>query len=142
KEDEDHPADVAHNPEHLFQITTDLIAQRLKHLRVVQLHGFGKSEAPAREALTAVVSAGSQTPTVWVSSVATALRLQLGDGVKLFPEQTQVLGGTTNAQARLLRSYPSAQFLHLELSSDARKELVTPERLQAFAHALLETSSN
>ena len=43
-EDPEHPADVAHNPEHLFQTVTDLAARNLSAPRVVQLHGFGETK--------------------------------------------------------------------------------------------------
>ncbi|RYZ41142.1 MAG: hypothetical protein EOO71_13145 [Myxococcaceae bacterium] len=105
-EDPEHPADVAHNPDHLFQTVTDLAARNLHAPRVVQLHGFGESKVQKgrTETLTAVVSDGSRTPGAWARSVSAPLDEALGHGVKLFPEGVQVLGGTQNAQARLLQA--------------------------------------
>lgn len=142
KEDEDHPADVAHNPDHLFTVVTDLLARQMKTPRVIQLHGFGKSELPAREDLAAVASSGTQDPTPWAAAIAALLKGQFGEGVKLYPKEAKVLGGTTNAQGRILRAYAGAKFLHLELSSDTRKQLVTSDKLAAFTRALLETPPN
>ncbi|WP_158627313.1 hypothetical protein [Corallococcus sp. AB045] len=137
-EDPEHPADVAHNPEHLFQTVTDLAARQLVAPHVVQLHGFGESKVQKgrTEKLAAVISDGTRRPGRWARKVATPLEEALGPGVKLFPDGVQVLGGTQNAQARLLQSYPQARFLHLEMSSRTRKALVTPARLDRLAQIL------
>jgi hypothetical protein len=68
--------------------------------------------------------------------VAGRLVTQLGDGVRLYPEQTQLLGGTRNAQARLLQAYPRAWFLHLEMSAELRRSLSSPEPLTRLGAAL------
>ncbi|RKH18024.1 hypothetical protein D7X74_10780 [Corallococcus sp. CA047B] len=137
-EDPEHPADVAHNPDHLFQTVTDLAARSLPALRVVQLHGFGESKVQKgrTETLTAVVSDGSRQPGAWARQVSVPLEDALGHGVKLFPEGVQVLGGTQNAQARLLQAYPQALFLHLEMSSRTRKALARPARLERLGQIL------
>jgi hypothetical protein len=132
--DKEHPADVAHNAEHLFQHVTDLLAQRMPSLRVFQVHGFGKSEV---EAVSAIVSAGSRNVSVGVRQTAVRLVPVLGKGVRLYPEEIQTLGGTRNAQARLLQSYPKAMFVHLELSADMRRMLRSQEQTQKLAAALL-----
>jgi hypothetical protein len=131
----DHPADVAHNSNHLFQWVTDLLAQRLPRLRVIQLHGFGRVRAD-HDLVHAVVSAGKQEPSDGARRAALRLTPVLGSGVRLFPEQTQQLGGTRNVQARLLQSYPSATFVHLELSAHARKSLSSPDSVTRAADAL------
>ncbi|RKH09937.1 hypothetical protein D7V97_15175 [Corallococcus sp. CA053C] len=137
-EDPEHPADVAHNPDHLFQTVTDLAARSLSAPHVVQLHGFGESKIQKgrSDTLAAVVSDGSRTPGAWARQVVAPLEEALGPGVKLFPEGAQVLGGTQNAQARLLQNYPGARFLHLEMSSRTRKALARPARLQRLAQIL------
>ncbi|RKG85378.1 hypothetical protein D7W82_19725 [Corallococcus sp. CA049B] len=137
-EDPEHAADVAHNPEHLFQTVTDLAARKLVAPHVVQLHGFGESKVQKgrTEKLAAVVSDGTRRPGRWARKVATPLEEALGPGVKLFPDGVQVLGGTQNAQARLLQSYPQARFLHLEMSSRTRKALAAPARLDRLAQIL------
>ncbi|RKH40211.1 hypothetical protein [Corallococcus sicarius] len=137
-EDPEHPADVAHNPDHLFQTVTDLAARSLHGPRVTQLHGFGESKIQKgrSEALAVVVSDGSRTPGTWARRLVTPMEEALGPGVKLFPEGAQVLGGTQNAQARLLQNYAGARFLHLEMSSRTRKALARPARLQRLAQIL------
>jgi len=132
--DADHPADVAHNPDHLFQVVTDGFARALPRLRVFQVHGFSQREDEAP--LAAVVSAGTRAPTPTARTIAIRLAPVIGEGVRLYPEQTELLGGTTNAQARLLRAWPQSQFIHLELSADARRALGTPDRIGALGAAL------
>lgn len=138
REDPEHPADVAHNADHLFQITTDLSVRTLDSARVIQLHGFGASDNKSREALAAVVSAGTELPSEWSAAVAERLKQSLGEGVRLYPRDTRILGGTQNVQGRLIRTYPNARFLHLELSADVRKQLAEPERMNALCRALLD----
>ncbi|WP_375761285.1 hypothetical protein [Corallococcus exercitus] len=137
-EDPEHPADVAHNPDHLFQAVTDLAARQLRAPRVVQLHGFGESKVQKgrTELLAAVVSDGTRKPGAWARKVAAQLEKPLGPGVKLFPDEVKVLGGTQNAQGRLLQAYPLARFLHLEMSSRTRKALASPARLDRLAQIL------
>ncbi|HZI16928.1 MAG TPA: hypothetical protein VE153_41560 [Myxococcus sp.] len=135
-EDPEHPADVAHNPEHLFQEVTNLAARALPAPRVVQLHGFGTAKAGRDKELVAVVSSGTRRPTGWARKVSAGLVKLLGEGVRLYPEGAQVLGGTQNAQGRLLQAYDCAHFLHLELSVHARKALTSGEWLARVGHVL------
>lgn len=136
RENVEHPADVAHNPDHLFQLVTDLMARHLPSLRIVQLHGFDASKSPEREGVLAVVSSCSSKPSPWARKVAGRLVTQHGGGVRLYPEQTRLLGGTTNVQARLLQAYPHAWFLHLEMSAELRRALASPEPLVQLGTAL------
>jgi hypothetical protein len=135
--DADHPADVAHNPDHLFQHVTDAFARELPALRVFQVHGFGKEELDERQGLAAVVSPGSRARSPWVRQVALRLGPLLGTGVRVYPDETQLLGGTQNAQARLLQAYPRARFIHLELSASSRRALTSQEQVACMATALL-----
>ena len=135
--DAEHPADVAHNPEHLFQHVTDLLARNLPRLRVFQVHGFGEEDVAEREGLAAVISPGSRARSPWVRQVALRLGPLLGTGVRVYPDETQILGGTTNAQARLLQAYPGARFIHLELSAGTRRALTSQEQVACMATALL-----
>jgi hypothetical protein len=137
RSDADHPADVAHNAEHLFQHVTDLLARNLPTLRVFQVHGFGEDDVSEREGLAAVISPGSRARSPWVRQVALRLGPLLGTGVRVYPDETQILGGTKNAQARLLQAYPGARFIHLELSASTRRALTSQEQVACMATALL-----
>lgn len=137
REDAHHPADLAHNPDHLFQWATDLAARRFPGLRVFQLHGFARGGSQTRKTLVAVVSDGSRRPAQAVKKLAGRLGGLLGAGVRLFPDETEILGATQNVQARLLQSYPGTTFVHLELSAEARQALAVPGEVARLGDALL-----
>lgn len=137
RSDADHPADLAHNPDHLFQLVTDLAARAMPNLRVFQVHGFGKKRE-ARAAVAAIISGGTRSPSVCARKVAGRLGRVLGGGVRLYPEQFNQLGGTRNAQARLLQAYPGTRFVHLELSPKTRQALGSPEQLRKVTAALFQ----
>jgi hypothetical protein len=52
--------------------------------------------------------------------------------VLLFPEEVRELGGTTNTNAAALRALGgAAEFLHLEMARDVRRDLVRQPALRA-----------
>ncbi len=120
-EDALHPADVAHQPASLFQTWTLAAAEAWPSLRVVQLHGFAGSEAVGDVVLSSGVEGAAPT------RVAERLRGAVGplsDGeaatVQVFGLDTDLLGATTNAQARALAGGGGETFLHLELAREVR----------------------
>jgi hypothetical protein len=123
------PSDVCHNDAHPFVAATMGAVRALGHagmVEVVQLHGF-REDHPDREQaeLGAVVSDGDpEGGSVRVAAVADALRQALGTSVGRYPEDVDDLGGTTNVIGLRVRAEPSAGFLHLELSSTLRTELL------------------
>lgn len=126
-------ADVCHHTNHVFQHATDGAARALADLVVIQLHGF----ADTKHRPDAIVSSGdpSQSSPL-VRRLSQQLKATLGD-VRRFPEEVDELGGTTNAQGRLLSTSRRAHFVHLELSARVRKELrSTPEKLAHLAATL------
>jgi len=141
------PADVAHNPDHLFAWATNLFATAFPRVLVVQLHGFaGQTSEEEEDALipagtSIVVSAGNKTASTRLSTlVADGLRGVFGEGVRRFPEESGALGATTNVQGRTVRRRGNADFLHLELSQTARRALrADPEKLAAFGRVLFTT---
>lgn len=128
-QDTEHPADVAHNPDHLFQIVTDLLARRIDAVSIIQLHGFG-AHSKKRAEISAVVSGGTRLPGTFPRRIAARLSDVLGEGVRLFPEETEILGGTQNAQGRLTQAYPRVKFVHLELSAKVRRALAKHDDAQ------------
>lgn len=135
--DPDHPADLAHNGDHLFQVATDLMARALPAVRVVQLHGFGeKANKGRKRKLSAVVSSGTDAASPYIRNVATRMTEVVGDGVRTYPDETGAFGGTQNAQSRLLQLYPNARFVHLELSANLRRKLRRADDLERLARAL------
>lgn len=151
----DNPADVAHNPDHLFSVATDAAAAALGDVVVIQIHGFVEnavgSEDGGRDAgaggaeeprlppgTTMVVSAGDRRGS---SPTTTALAAELvklfGAGVRRYPEEAGALGATTNAQGRLLAARPAARFVHIEIAAELRKELrASGAKLRAFGQIL------
>jgi hypothetical protein len=135
--DEEHPADVAHAPTHLFQTATTAVVSTLGAVDVVQLHGFGEHRKSLAD-VGAVVSSGLSThSTHRVAELAEALRPWLGAKVHRYPEDTRELGATRNVQGQLVNILPHAHFIHLELSAPVRRELLSSEEARArLAEAL------
>jgi hypothetical protein len=135
----DNPADVAHNPDHLFSAMTDAAAAALGEVVVLQIHGFADATDEGDDArlpagTRAVVSAGERAGS---TPAATAFAAELDrafGGVRRYPEDVGALGATTNAQGRLLAGRPGARFLHVELSAELRKELrASKDKMRALA---------
>ena len=123
--------DVAHVASTRFQSATQGIVDALAAPVLVQLHGFG-SRTTSHDA---VLSSGP-LPVKSGVVVRRAKRMasQLGWQVATGADVPQ-LAGRTNLQARLLRG--PARFVHVELSRDARKQLMErPPQLNAFVDVL------
>lgn len=148
KKRKDNPADVAHNPEHAFTVATDAFAIAAGHTRVIQLHGFGERVEEYDGdgdpgAIAMVVSAGDRARSSPLSAtIADAATKAFGSDVKRFPEETKVLGATTNAQKRALEKSRRGDFLHIEMSRELRKRLAASEELRAqLASVLFDTTT-
>lgn len=113
------PADVCHRPEHLFTRATLRAVEALGGGRIIQLHGF--EDAGVSRDVDVILSAGAKTPAPPALGAAAARVRAVFDGVRLYPDQIDLLGGTTNAQARALAG--RAGFVHVELSPAARAAL-------------------
>ena len=133
----DHPSDVAHNAQSLFQAATEGLIQAVPVPTLVQLHGFARANGA-----TVVVSAGEKRPGgPLVTRVADALA-HVTAGVKKYPEDTGELGATTNVQGEIVPR-AGGRFLHVEIESHLRRALLTDQRLRthmldALAGALEE----
>lgn len=143
------PADVCHEPTHLFQDVTETLADGGPGA-FVQIHGFavpgdGTQRGSRRTNYPEIiVSAGRrQGSTIHSTAVADAWAQLFGaPAVRRYPEEIVVLGGTTNVQARLLATRAEAAFVHVELSSSMRARLLADadERV-AWTRALLQALS-
>ena len=146
KKRKDNPADVAHNPEHAFTIATDAFTIAAGHARVIQLHGFGAREEIDGDgdvgAIAMVISAGQKSGSSPLSSaIAVAATKVFGTQVRRFPEDTNVLGATTNAQKRVLEKSRRGDFVHIEISGDVRKQLAASTELRAQLASVLFDSN-
>lgn len=145
----DSPADVAHNPDHLFNVATDAAAGALGTVVVLQIHGFAdalddSADAAVPAGTLMVVSAGDKRGSSPLSSaIAAGLKEVFGPGVRRFPEESRALGATTNAQMRTLLGRAGARFVHVESSAELRKELrATPKKLEQFGRVLFNTDAH
>lgn len=140
------PADVCHEPTHLFQDVTVALADGGPGA-FVQIHGFavpgdGTARGSQRTSYPdIIVSAGRRRgSTIHSAAVADAWAQLFGArAVRRYPEEIAVLGGTTNVQARLLATRADAAFVHAELSSSMRARLLADaDERAAWARALLQ----
>jgi len=133
----DSPADVCHNPDHVFTTATVAFAEAVGGAVVVQLHGFARDEEGDLAGASIVVSAGSDEGSSPRSAAVAAALARLATGVRRFPEETQRLGATTNVQGRALRRVAGAELVHVETDPDVRAGLRgDTARRHAFGQAL------
>ena len=110
--------DVAHSQSTFLARAHARLAALQTDLVAVQLHGFADERLPG---VRVVVSAARTKADA--RAAADALAVVLGRvAVRLYPDEVDLLGGTTNAQARASRKV-GAGFLHLEMSATLRREL-------------------
>jgi len=131
------PTDLAHNPDHFFSALTRALVGSAQGAEVVQLHGFARSRGrdEGEGEVHAVVSAGlPKRSSQRARDVAAAMHNALA-GVRVYPDQVDWLGATTNVQGKLVRAIPQADFLHIELSSSARRRLAEDARLLSILGA-------
>lgn len=126
-------ADLAHLPESLLGSFTRAFAAAYPRGIVVQLHGFdGEARrSNASPGWRIVVSGGTRLPPAWLLDSASCFERALGERVAVYPRDIGELGGTTNAQAKLLRSLGHSGFLHIEMDLDARRRLKDGEDARA-----------
>jgi hypothetical protein len=119
------PADLARLSESLLGSFTRAFAAVHPKGTVVQLHGFdGEARRSSASAgWRVVLSGGTRSPPEWLLASAPCLEAVLGERVAVFPRDTRELGGTTNAQGKLLRSLGHAGFLHVEMDLETRRRL-------------------
>jgi hypothetical protein len=131
------PSDVCHNSEHLFSVAT-VAARKAGAALVLQLHGF--ADKAVDPDLMGVVSGGRhRTHSDDAARIAGRLRAVVGTGIKLFPDEVQLLGATQNVQGRLVRDRHGNGFVHIELSLKARESLLNNADLRAkMTSALLD----
>jgi hypothetical protein len=132
-------ADLARLPESFLASFTRAFADAQPHGIVVQLHGFdGEARrSTASPGWPVIVSGGTRSPSAWLLELAPCLERSLGERVAVFPRDIGELGGTTNAQGKLLRSLGHSGFLHVEMDMEARRKLRDGEDLRrAFTRCL------
>ena len=127
-------SDLAHAPVSHFNAFTRAFARARPGGLVAQLHGFdqGRRRSAAGAEADMIVSGGTDAPGPQVRARAGCLRTVASWRVLLFPEEVRELGGTTNTNAAALRALGgAAEFLHLEMARDVRRDLVRQPALRA-----------
>ncbi len=138
-------SDACHAPAHNLSAATEAALTALRHVDVVQLHGFdegrprradGSAVAPVEVIVSAGEAAGS-TPRS--GAVATWLKGVFGDeAVARYPEDVRALGATRNLQSHLVQEVAEATFVHVELGAAVRERLrKSAETRAAFVGALV-----
>jgi hypothetical protein len=117
-------ADLAHRDGTHFQAFTRAFAGEYPRGLIIQLHGFEAKKRKTEDAKEAgiIVSNGTKQPPEWLLDFAGRLKKDVED-VKVFPRDVRELGGTTNAQAKLLVELKHDGFAHLEIGLALRKQL-------------------
>ena len=133
--------DLAHLPASYLQAFTRAFAATHRRGLLVQLHGFetSKRTSEAGAAADMIVSNGTREPPLWLLAVARGFRDGVARKVKVYPNDIKELGGTTNAQANLLRDLGHDGFLHVDMSQGLRKQLRDDQSLrEVFLKCLTE----
>ncbi len=132
-----HDADLAHLPESYFTALTRALATDDNIDHVIQLHGFSRQKrtGDARTA-TIILSNGTRQPDQTLLNLAARLRKTLDVGTRVFPYDIRELGALTNRQGKVLREAGQNSFIHIELSSEIRKQLRNDKQA---CHAFLDS---
>jgi hypothetical protein len=137
------PADLAHAPASAFLTLTAATLDALPQAQIFQIHGFADRDDAHHRKSELVFSPGAALAGLArASATVDRLRAAFGDeAVKLYPRDTDILGGTTNVVGALVANRAQALFFHVELSHSFRERLRRDRRLlEGFARALLEES--
>lgn len=133
--------DLADRRSSFFQSVTRGFANACPDGVVVQLHGFAQDKRASEAGRQAdwIVSGGVEWPTPDAHTLLRCLEGTFDGRAALYPVQVQELGGTTNAQGRLLRELGHDRFVHLEIARGQRRALLAePKQLEALSRCLLE----
>jgi hypothetical protein len=118
-------ADLAHLTGSYFHSFSLAFARAFPAGRLVQIHGFDAEKPASRRDPEAgvIVSDGTKQPGPSLRSSRQCLERGFPSLVRLFPEEIDELGGTTNSQAEALRRLGYQGFVHLEMSRPFRGRL-------------------
>jgi hypothetical protein len=133
--------DLSHTYVSVYQAFMRASSRHAARGGFAQLHGFDVSRRATAEAARAdvILGDGAARPAPRVVAAAATLSELLKARAKVYARDVRELGGTTNDQARLLRTLDAGPFLHVEMSLTTRERLLTDApRRAAFARALLK----
>lgn len=119
--------DLAHCDRHYFNAFTEAVVEVRSKAVTLQLHGFtNATKTNAGKTAHLIVSDTNKFPGRYARRVAEEFKFNFGKShTRLFPIETQWLGGTDNRQAKLIQQRGSTGFLHLEMNPDFRQQLAS-----------------
>lgn len=125
-------ADLAHLSESYFQSFTAAYAQAYPQGLLIQLHGFeqGKRKSQAAAEADVILSGCAASAPSWLKRMSDALKRDLREVVKLYPDDVKDLGGTANAQAQILRDLGHDGFAHIEIGQETRQRMTEDPTLR------------
>jgi len=128
-------ADMAHLGDSYFLSLSHAYADSYPNGTVVQLHGFNAAKRSETENVNMIISTGVKTYNPQLQAQSDCLKQTLTQGVLTYPQEINVLGGTTNSIGRLLRKMGFSEFRHFEMSLDLRKRLIKNQTMRSFLSA-------
>ncbi len=130
-------ADLARGEDNGFVRIAQVLAERRRDMRTVQLHGFSANTARQLSLPDdAIVVGGAAAGDPDLAAVARCLR-EAGFAAQDANERTRSLAGRGNPVGRALRREPPARFVHLELGPALRERLLADARArQALTQCL------
>lgn len=121
-------ADLARGEDNSFVRIAQVLAERRRDVRTVQLHGFSANTARQMSLPDdAIVVGGAAAGDPDLAAVARCLR-EAGFAAQDANERTRSLAGRSNPVGRALRRGPPARFVHLELGPALRERLLADAR--------------
>lgn len=129
--------DLAHTAQHHFNAFTRSLLAAQNDMRIVQLHGFKNgNKTNAGKTAEIIVSDTTRFPGRVARRIALELKTAFGkDRALLYPIDTKWLGGTRNAQSRVVQDFGSTGFIHIEMNADLRQRLAGDASERAVFHA-------
>ncbi|RME76050.1 MAG: hypothetical protein D6776_01930, partial [Planctomycetota bacterium] len=125
-------SDLAHAERSFFQAATRAVTARSPRGVVLQLHGFSAARHRGLSRGSAVLSAGTRSADAPTLRLLTRLRRVFAPrSVGLYGREVRTLGGTSNVQGRWVRSRAGWHFVHLELESALRRDLLASKALRS-----------
>lgn len=118
-------ADMAHLDRTWFNAFTQAWAHLRPGISILQLHGFDSAKRKTAEAAAVdmILSSGERPAPFRLNQLRDCLQ-QTGLGkIGLYGNTLSELGGTTNAQIRLLHRLGGSSFVHMEISRNLRRQL-------------------
>lgn len=121
-------ADLARGEDNSFVRIAQVLAERRRDVRTVQLHGFSANTARQLSLPDdAIVVGGAAAGDPDLAAVARCLR-EAGFAAQGADDRTRSLAGRGNPVGRALRRGPPARFVHLELGPAVRERLLADAR--------------